>query len=623
MFKEEINRAIQEFLPVLEKLKNSAVDLELEARMVIPSVPRFCGVERTITYFRSPDFPTLTIRSPDTSSVKIETKELVKKRVVQNVTFALSVEKSYTRYSFKHPLVMANIRTIRRERIQDKPIIDITEENGIFTVEIEFDFSNYYNVADIIESYRIPFWPSTKPKETHTSEILDAISKSSLKGCISAKADGVHVLLYCLGQEIVAIDDSGKIINLSRSLVISRDNDLLSLQSKDNPSLSDLQSDNNIFIKAENIYEAEMMDNDQILVFDCMRNNNDCVERLCYNERLRLVDVDKYRISIKPIHEFDNFNQFCKSIVAAQNDDIASDGVVLTGLGPRSSNVFKSKEKPTVDMLYSKGYLFLSSERTSTRVCKDLNYPFVEGCIYEFSLDLTPIKLRKDKITPNYYIPPEVDPLTRIAKTEGIPCLRYHHNRIKQQLLQKLPKGSTLIDIGSGKGGDIKKWESLQFSKVYAVDPKLELKTVPKNVIPIKDYVNNIPSVEFDCVSIFYVPWDDIFLDLVKKAKHFVLATMDKPQTYKCKSFECDVNQNEVKLHIPNMSMSDEGQIMMYNLDIQENIIDIKKTIKYLNEEGWVFEKLECSPSFASYDEIVLSKMYSYYYFYKKVRDLL
>ncbi|PIA12623.1 hypothetical protein COEREDRAFT_84003 [Coemansia reversa NRRL 1564] len=587
-FKREINRVAHELSLIYENLIAPTVNVELEARMTIPFIESFEGDERTITYFRCPDFPSLTIRKPENKTNIIETKELVEKRVIENVTFALSIEKTYTEFSFRNSLIPSITRTIRRKRIRNQPNIDITEENGIFTVEIEFNNKNYNEIFDIIKSYKVPFWPSIKPKETHSSEILGVVLSNryfNYGWCISTKADGVHVLLYCYNKNVIAIDDSGRIFNFCESV---------SLQNID---------------ESEDVYEAELMQN-EILIFDCLKHNNKNVTEYNYLERLRFVELDKYCTNkimrVKPIHEFINFEQFCKAINNAQQDDVFSDGFILTSLGPRTSDVFKSKEKPTVDLLYSKGFLFLSSEKISTRVSKNDNYPFIENCIYEFSLDLEPIKQRNDKIIPNYYIPPEVNPFMKIAKSIGVPCLRYHHNKIKYILLQKLPKKSTLLDIGSGKGGDLSKWNHLHFSKVYAVDPDLELRNVPKFVVPIKDYVQNIPPIQFDCVSILFVPWNKDFLNIIEKAKYFILATMDYPSNYECNCFKCEVEDDNFKLHIPNSQTA---------LDIQEKTIDIKKLIKYLNEKGWKYEEINFPLTFASEDEKILSNMYSFYFF--------
>ena len=103
------------------------------------------------------------------------------------------------------------------------------------------------------------------------------------------------------------------------------------------------------------------------------------------------------------------------------------------------------------------------------------------GKVAEFkweNLTLVPIKIRHDKKYPN----PEwiakdnwksilngIDEATIKGHTTKL--LRKYHNRIKRRLFESLPEGSTLLDIASGTGGDVTKWE--RFDKIVAVEPEL------------------------------------------------------------------------------------------------------------------------------------------------------
>jgi hypothetical protein len=648
---DERKNMYHELALLADSMKSSSVTIELEARMIIPQIKKFVPTEeRTITYYKCSKHPTLNIRRPNFDSKIIETKELIEKRSNKNVTVALSVEQIYPIYSFKGNLILTNSRNIRRKRIQENPNIDITEENGIFTVEIEFNIDTWHLVQSLIEGYKIPYWPASKPKETHASEILGAIVGSDGGWCISPKADGIHVLLYCNKKNVAVIDDTGKIIFLdcasrarttgryplhslsenaechphypTRGRIVCpcslnkeqrmRDNE----ESNLTEGLISAEEEQLNLADCDAIYEAEMMEN-EILVFDCLMHNRESVSNLDYKRRLHLMlpnsslfDGDRQlTIKIKPIYEFYNFDELNEAIKKAEKSLIKSDGLIINSLGPKSDNVFKSKSEPTVDLLYLKGNLYLASESISDRVSNDPNYEYQENMIYEFTLDLMPIKIRSDKLIPNYKMPPEINPIAKIASASGIPNLRYYHNRIKFELLSKLPR-TTLLDIGSGKGGDIQKWAQLKFAKVYAVDPDLELRNNPKFVVPIKDYVQNIPDINFDSVSLLFVPWHDEFLNVIQKASNFVIAAMDSPCNYSCDAFKCEVLNNEVKLYIPDTQTA---------VNIKENVINISIITRILVEQGWSFKKEEFAPiSFASEHEKVLSKMYSFYFFTKK-----
>nr|WIL03292.1 mRNA-capping enzyme [Cedratvirus borely] len=65
------------------------------------------------------------------------------------------------------------------------------------------------------------------------------------------------------------------------------------------------------------------------------------------------------------------------------------------------------------------------------------------------------------------------EPLTEeTLKGDNFVLVRRYHNRIKRELLDSLPEGSSLLDVGSGKGADINKWR--KFNKVFAVEPSTE-----------------------------------------------------------------------------------------------------------------------------------------------------
>lgn len=52
--------------------------------------------------------------------------------------------------------------------------------------------------------------------------------------------------------------------------------------------------------------------------------------------------------------------------------------------------------------------------------------------------------------------------------------MRRYHNRIKRDLFLKKYEGKTLLDIGSGRGGDVEKWKYAGFAKIIAVEPNPE-----------------------------------------------------------------------------------------------------------------------------------------------------
>lgn len=120
----------------------------------------------------------------------------------------------------------------------------------------------------------------------------------------------------------------------------------------------------------------------------------------------------------------------------------------------------------------------------------DFDHPLTkdleDGVIVEYKWDddtqlFEPLRIRTDKMKPNRIdfamnIWEDINnPITQdIIKGESFILMRKYHNRIKRELYYQVGtrEGMTLLDIGSGRGGDVSKWS--KFSKVIAVEPNLE-----------------------------------------------------------------------------------------------------------------------------------------------------
>jgi len=111
---------------------------------------------------------------------------------------------------------------------------------------------------------------------------------------------------------------------------------------------------------------------------------------------------------------------------------------------------------------------------------------FVEGKLYKNDKDrivLVPLRIRYDKTYANSYkktvIPTwremndPVETTTLFGKDDVL--LRQYHGDIKRELFEKtkydIKRGSHLIDIGAGRGGDIGKYKNGHFSKILSIEP--------------------------------------------------------------------------------------------------------------------------------------------------------
>lgn len=555
------------FAKYKSNLESAMVDVELEARIQIPKPTNIIFEDETvITYYRSTMYPSLIFRRINNG--KLNSKETVEKIKYGEVTICLSIEQTYSNMDIKFPIIPANKRTISRKRICENPIVDITKCGDQYTLEIEFDYSNYMHIEKILKEWKNPYWPPVKPMEISSSNLAKKLANNE-QWCISPKADGIHVLVYSDGENQFIVHTNGY-----------------------------TEGDTNI--KVNRIFEGELMSNGEILYFDCLMWENKNITKLDYIARYKYLE----NMNKKEIILFNNIYAIKKYL--DKKHDFETDGYIITNIKNRKK-VYKSKFKNTVDLRYKNGYLLLENEEFSERSPKNVNEQLEEDKIYEFDMEMNLIRERKDKTIANYKMPYDDNPIYKIAHSIGVPTLRYYHNKIKRELLSMLPK-TTLLDIGSAKGGDITKWTNLKFEKVYAVDPNLELRQRSKKVVEIRENIEDVYKMfDYESVSLFFVPWNDKFIDVINKAKYFVLICMDKPVTVKEDCFECKIENEKVILKIPDTQTSEY---------VEENLIKYSDVFKKL--KNWKHMKINRTMNTGSAQEIELSRMYSYHFFSKK-----
>lgn len=91
-------------------------------------------------------------------------------------------------------------------------------------------------------------------------------------------------------------------------------------------------------------------------------------------------------------------------------------------------------------------------------------------------------RLRPDKPYPNEegvvksVFSDIIKPLSlETLKGQNLVIMRKAHNQTKNFLLKNFQGKKAILDLGSGQGGDIKKWAELGISKVYAMEPSSEM----------------------------------------------------------------------------------------------------------------------------------------------------
>ncbi len=558
-----------------EKYDAPGLNVELECRLTIPTPREWKDYETiSIPYFRLLSNPTLNVRKV---GHVIETKELVEKVTVGNVAIHLSIEKQYPG-RIADIMVPHITRYIQRKTIGKDPLTVITYENGVFALEVEYNRETVAKCKDIINSYMLPMWPTAKPADAHASDFISNILRG--KYCISVKADGEHVLVYACQDSWFYITDSGCI------------------------------EGDRFFEEPDTIMEGELINKDEIYVYDVLRANAKDIRSETLSKRREQFRAVSPALRLKDIYPFSTYNGLVKAYKKCASSALwpptPTDGIIMTSMGPYHDVVFKSKPIPTVDLQYVDGYLYLANEKSSNRMPAG-NVHFENGKIYEFDMKMNYIRAREDKNAPNTKMPVEVDPLTNIVNGYGIPSLRYHHNYVKTLMLKLLPK-TVLLDVGSGYGGDIDKWD--RFEKVYAVDPELKLRSTPKNVVPLRCRAQDIPDIKYESVSMFFVPWDIDILNVVvpEYVKVVMMIVMGDPKPISNHLYTIEVG-DDIRVNIPGTATAE---------NIVENRISTDEIDRFMESNNYECVEIDYGMKFGSPEEIALSKMYKYLCYKRK-----
>lgn len=155
----------------------------------------------------------------------------------------------------------------------------------------------------------------------------------------------------------------------------------------------------------------------------------------------------------------------------------ASKGEFSLYVGARDKKTGK-----TTTQLFKKGKMFDGTIKIDSDRQGDVPYEgFVVECVWA-GKTFEPERIRFDKREPNFIdVANSVwrdiqNPITSDdIRGNTLAIMRKYHNKIKENILYRsFTQGQTILDIGSGRGGDINKWNKIGLKKVYAVDPDEE-----------------------------------------------------------------------------------------------------------------------------------------------------
>lgn len=291
---------------------------------------------------------------------------------------------------------------------------------------------------------------------------------------------------------------------------------------------------NNTYIDGELItgYNDDGIVERQFFAFDILFNKGDDVRNELFLKRLQyLVDIsptleEKFdelyftktfhgpRIvldKVIPELQGDSYNRTTKALHESEFEYHPTDGLIYQSLGPYINDdtyKWKPADKMTIDFLVnnvkstSDGYrLRLNVSDGSRRVVFNgtKKHPFtgsalspeptfegrpLEGAIVEMKWNFDtnnfePLRFRDDRSYPNGMRTAQsvwtdiINPIpVETVRGDDLRVMRRYHNNKKKAMLQRhFSRRDVILDIGSGRGGDLNKWVDIGLRKVFVVEP--------------------------------------------------------------------------------------------------------------------------------------------------------
>ena len=143
---------------------------------------------------------------------------------------------------------------------------------------------------------------------------------------------------------------------------------------------------------------------------------------------------------------------------------------------------------------------------------EEINNRIIE---FRWNGEFEPVRYRDDRPYPNrtdvaVSIWNDINSPISIHTITGndLVVMRKYHNQVKSFLLEKFTKKQdVLLDIGSGRGGDLSKWKKLNLSSIYAIEP---------SKVNIKEFNSRQQTIKTPNVKLINSFAEDLTQDQVK-----------------------------------------------------------------------------------------------------------
>jgi hypothetical protein len=532
---------------------------------------------------------------------------------------------------------------------------NINIENFIKSVkEIQKINEEYISIKQLITTItpniNLDTYKFKKPIDVNIRDIRYNFQKG---GSIGYKLDGTRKFIAIINKNIYSISTLG-----NENIIHKNNNTIITMKEKNKLSLYDSEEVGNQYHIFDTIIHLGKNVTEENLI-----KRISYIPKLCININK---ETKKQLFLVKPHFIFRDFNGFKEThnLVLKKMEDLKCDGIIYTPLDGYFNTVFKWKPIKTFDFalvegtlkLFNKGNLVDSNfvlQETEKELSKE---PHIIECYIE-NPDQEKnkgkafyIRPRPDKKFPNTYemfkkTSKHVGEETKIINSfrgKGVYFLRSYHNDIKRELLKK--GSGNLLDIGTGKGGDIYKWGN--YKKIFCIEPdeeninelinRSETRTIKTQEIiiiktKIENLLKNFPEITKENISTISAMFSLTLVDLGKltdiidkissKNCLFICTVMSKKYVKKyfetiekskftSEPYTMSLRKNNLTIHIKDTIVKNQT----------ETLVDTKIFIQNMNKINFKLKekKRMIEETFMSDNEYILSSMYESLIFYKE-----
>ncbi len=496
------------------------------------------------------------------------------------------------------------------------------------------EFLGYYDWKTVMHVSGTLFGPFCIDKKhyqkprTLTIDVLGNIARNMSHWAVTPKVDGVRRFVVIANAEVYSLGTAKEVAHL-KITPLTDGEDCTGMNGSNAVTILDCELANNI------LYAFDIPVHDGVY----------CGNR-SFDERTHIMDrvVDELAgsgidILVKPYETFSSFDKLKRLYEQFSDDEFEIDGMIFCNVQEGYMQpVPKWKMYSTVDLEVKRGSLVTCDGYVVNM--QHTHLPDDAFGIWEFSYaddTLDAKRSRPDKLQANSMGIVEKNMFGSVPGTlftgHGFYLMRKYHNRVKNALIREAGDfKATLLDIGTGQGGDVTKWSRV--SRIFCVEPtedcgrevqRRQKKAGIKTKITfieyrLEDIDTDYIDEKVDIITAFFCmnQWSsndwrmlkDVVTQKGSKRCRLLAIAMTGPKKHKSSNLQIVMRKD------------DKYNVKMFGtriMDIDETIVIPSKLTKLMKECGMKLikeERLDVN-DFMTSDERRLSSMYTMFKYQK------